>query len=206
MKKKEVVINVLLNLMPNFLYFFKRRLILSLLNNHGKNVRGMRFVTIVGYERIEIGNNFFASKGMDLSATKGIIIGDDITFGPNVMLIGGNHKTNVPGLKMNQLHSGDKHDFIIIENDVWVGANVIILSGVTVGEGTIIGAGSVVTKKMPPYSICAGNPCKPIKPRFALLSDLSSHLEIIKSKYSIEQIISQYAPFDNIWYDELLEI
>lgn len=55
---------------------------------------------------------------------------------------------------------------IIIEDDVWIGSNCIILSGITIGRGAIIGAGSVVTKDVSRYSIVAGNPAKPIKHRF----------------------------------------
>jgi acetyltransferase-like isoleucine patch superfamily enzyme len=52
---------------------------------------------------------------------------------------------------------------IIIEDKVWIGFNVIILKGVKIGEGAVIGAGSVVTKDVPPYHIVAGNPAKIIK-------------------------------------------
>lgn len=55
---------------------------------------------------------------------------------------------------------------IKIEDDVWIGANSVILSGVTIGRGSIIGAGSIVTKNVPRYSIAAGNPAKVIKSRF----------------------------------------
>lgn len=55
---------------------------------------------------------------------------------------------------------------IIIEDDVWIGANSVILSGVRVGRGSIVGAGSVVTKDVPKYSIVGGNPAKLIKTRF----------------------------------------
>lgn len=54
----------------------------------------------------------------------------------------------------------------VIGNDVWIGGNVVILEGVTVGDGAILGAGCVVTKDMPPYSICVGVPARPIKYRF----------------------------------------
>ena len=54
----------------------------------------------------------------------------------------------------------------MICNDVWIGTNAIILKDVTVGDGAIIGAGSIVTKSVPPYSIVAGNPAKIVKYRF----------------------------------------
>jgi len=54
---------------------------------------------------------------------------------------------------------------IVIEDDVWIGANCVILPGVTIGRGAVIGAGSVVTKNVTPYSICAGNPARFIRSR-----------------------------------------
>ncbi len=55
---------------------------------------------------------------------------------------------------------------VIIGNDVWIGANVVIMNGVTIGHGAIIGATSVVTKDVPPYTIVAGSPARVIKSRF----------------------------------------
>ena len=55
---------------------------------------------------------------------------------------------------------------VLIGNDVWIGEDVFILSGVTIGDGCCIGAKSIVTKSLPPYTICVGSPCKPIKKRF----------------------------------------
>jgi acetyltransferase-like isoleucine patch superfamily enzyme len=52
-----------------------------------------------------------------------------------------------------------------IEGENWIGANVLILGGVTIGKGVVIGAGSVVNKDLPPFTICVGNPCKPISKR-----------------------------------------
>lgn len=52
---------------------------------------------------------------------------------------------------------------VVIENDVWIGCNVILLAGVTIGRGATIAAGAVVTKSMPPYCICGGVPAKPLK-------------------------------------------
>ena len=56
---------------------------------------------------------------------------------------------------------------IIVEDDVWIGMNAIILSGVKIGKGAVIGAGSVVSKDIPPYAIAVGNPCKVVKYRFS---------------------------------------
>jgi len=55
---------------------------------------------------------------------------------------------------------------MIIGNDVWIGANALILPGVTIGHGAIIGAGSIVTKSVPPYAIVSGNPAEIVKYRF----------------------------------------
>ena len=55
---------------------------------------------------------------------------------------------------------------IVIEDDVWIGSNSVILSGVKIGRGAVIGAGSIVTKNVPKYAIVAGNPAKVIKMRF----------------------------------------
>ena len=56
--------------------------------------------------------------------------------------------------------------FKVIEDDVWIGSNSVILSGVKIGRGAVIGAGSIVTKNVPKYAIVAGNPAKVIKMRF----------------------------------------
>lgn len=55
---------------------------------------------------------------------------------------------------------------VVIGNDVWIGEDVFITSGVTIGNGCCIGAKSVVTRSLPPYSICVGSPCKPVKKRY----------------------------------------
>ena len=55
---------------------------------------------------------------------------------------------------------------VVIEDDVWVGANVTILKGVTIGHGSVVAAGAVVTKSCPPYSIIGGVPAKVLRKRF----------------------------------------
>ena len=73
---------------------------------------------------------------------------------------------------------------ITIEDDVWIGANVIILKGVTIGRGSIVGAGSVVTSNIPRYSIAIGSPAKMIKQRFG--ENLQSHIkQLIETNHPI---------------------
>ena len=83
-------------------------------------------------------------------------------------------------------HPTSKGD-IIIENDVWIGAKSTIMSGVRIGNGSIIGATSTVTRNVPPYAIVAGNPAKLIKYRFPAL-EIESLLEIAWWNWSEEKI------------------
>jgi acetyltransferase-like isoleucine patch superfamily enzyme len=72
-------------------------------------------------------------------------------------------KSSIDELKRNKRPENNK---VIISDDCWIGNNVVVLSGVEIGKGCVIGAGSVVTKSLPPYSVCVGNPSKPISFRF----------------------------------------
>ena len=69
--------------------------------------------------------------------------------------------------KKNVADSWDNKGDIIVGNDVWIGYEAVILSGVTIGDGAVIGARAVVTKDVPPYTIVGGVPAKPIKKRFS---------------------------------------
>ncbi len=94
-------------------------------------------------------------------ATKSdIYIGNHVMFGSNVMIRGGNHRTDVLGKYMidigldEKLPENDRD--VVIHDDVWIGCNVTILAGVEIGNGSVIGAGSVVTKSVPPYTFHVG--------------------------------------------------
>ncbi|PMO67495.1 hypothetical protein BCT05_06880 [Vibrio breoganii] len=82
----------------------------------------------------------------------------------DVIIIGGNHAFNDASLKISEQGEG-KQGAIVLEDDVWVGARSIILTGVRIGKGAVIGAGSVVTKDVQPNTIVAGNPAKIIGKR-----------------------------------------
>lgn len=133
---------------------------LSLFKKCGKNVTfGVN--CNFSYSNIILGNDVYIGPGATFnSAISTIKIGNKIMFGPNVTIMGGDHRFNVVGKYMFDVHeklpSNDKD--VIIEDDVWVGSNVIILKGVTIGEGSIIGAGSIVVKDIPPYSVYVGSP------------------------------------------------
>lgn len=121
------------------------------------------------YNNIILGCDVFIGPKAWFRASHSYIrIGDGVMFGPGVSILAGNHRFNIVGESIRFLKkNSDWNDKdIVIENEVWVGANVIILDGVTIGRGSIIGAGAVVTKSIPEYTIAAGNPCVPIRKRF----------------------------------------
>ena len=92
---------------------------------------------------------------------------------------------------MRFVHAPGTRGEIRIEQDVWCGANVLILKGVIIGEGAVIGAGSVVAKSLPPYTICVGNPCRPKALRFTD-EELRKHLQMTgRLATEIEAIIQK---------------
>ncbi|MFN8258891.1 MAG: acyltransferase [Bacteroidales bacterium] len=94
--------------------------------------------------------------------TAKVIIGKDCLLGPGVTIIAS--KYDVKGRKKIRSYPPYEKD-IIIGDDVWLGANVVVLPGVKIGDGAIIGAGSVVTKSVEPYTIVTGVPAKKLKDR-----------------------------------------
>ena len=92
-----------------------------------------------------------------------IRIGNDVMIGPNVVLRGNNHRYERRDLPMRkQGHTPGK---IVIEDDVWIGANVVVLPGVTIRKGAIIAAGAVVTRDVESYALVGGIPAKTLKIR-----------------------------------------
>lgn len=111
-----------------------------------------------------------------------LIIGNYCSIASNVrFLLGGEHNTNTISTypfkvrKFGYFKEAGCKGNIVIQDDVWIGTNVIICSGITIGQGAVIAAGSVVTKDVEPYSIVGGNPAKIIKYRFdkALIDKLT---------------------------------
>ncbi len=137
------------------------------------------------WENITIGDCVSVGPGADFTCTKAeIFIGNHVMFGPNVTMITGGHRTDVIGKYMDAIGNDEKSPEndrnIILKGDNWIGANAVILKGVTIGQGSVIAAGAVVTKNVIPYSIVGGVPAKTIKMRFDENS-LEKHIKLLNS-------------------------
>lgn len=113
-----------------------------------------------------------------------LIIKAHFVSGPNLTIITGDHHY-VVGKFLDEIKADDKipenDQDVLIEEDVWCGANVTILKGVTIGRGSIVAAGAVVTKSCPPYSILGGVPAKVIKQKFTK-EQIEAHERILYHK------------------------
>lgn len=113
-----------------------------------------------GGAHLHLGNRVYANIGLTLVDDVDIFVGDDVMFGPHVTLCTGTHpvsaRLRAAGLQYNKS--------IHIERRVWIGAGAIVLPGVTIGEDSVIGAGSVVTHGIPAGVVAAGTPCRVLRP------------------------------------------
>ena len=106
-----------------------------------------------------IGDCFYANFNLVIVDDIEVYIGNHVMFGPNVTITVTGHPVD-PALR----RPGNQFSFPVhIEDDVWVGANVVILPGVRIEEGAVIGAGSVVTKDIPPRVVAVGSPCRVLR-------------------------------------------
>ena len=141
-------------------------------------------------KEVSFGNNIFINKGFHISA-RNLTFGDNIMIGPNLVIECDDHVFNKVGITMFENRNKRNIGSVTIENDVWMGANVTVLKGVVIGEGSVVGAHSVVAKDIPPYTICVGAPCKPLKTRFSP-DELRQHLGSVKTNYSHEDVVSAW--------------
>lgn len=136
----------------------------------GNNFRIGSNSIINSAKMIEVGNNVSIGPNVVLySIYKKIIFGNNVLLGPGVTMVSGDHsirKIGIPIIDNKEKLPEDDAD-IIIEDEVWIGANVTVLKGVVVGRGSVVAAGAVLTKSFPPYSIVGGVPAKIIGIRFS---------------------------------------
>ncbi|OOF67422.1 sugar O-acetyltransferase [Rodentibacter caecimuris] len=104
---------------------------------------------------IEVGENFFANYNCTILDSGSVKIGNNVLFAPNVSLYTVGHPLD-PELRKQEWEQASP---IIIGDNVWIGGNVIILSGITIGDNVVIGAGSLINKDIPPNCLVVGNPC-----------------------------------------------
>lgn len=106
-----------------------------------------------------LGKNFYSNFNMTLVDDTDITIGDYVKFGPNCVLTTASHPIE-PNLR-RQAYQFNRP--IVIADNVWLGSNVVVFGGVSIGENSVIGAGSIVTKDVPANVVAYGNPCKVVR-------------------------------------------
>ena len=110
---------------------------------------------------IKIGRNSLIGEYCVVRGQGGVTIGDRVYTSPFTQIIAVNHKFDDPNRPM--VEQGITAEGIVIEDDVWIGASAIITDGVRIGKGSVVAAGAVVTKDVPPHTVVGGIPAKPIK-------------------------------------------
>lgn len=115
------------------------------------------FYTTGGLE-INVGRNVFVNQNCTFYDLGGLDIADDVMIGPNVSIITSGHP-----LEPSQRRASVIARPVVIERNVWIASGAIIIGGVTVGENSVIAAGAVVTRDVPPNSLVGGNPARVIR-------------------------------------------
>ena len=141
-------------------------------------VRVMPHVSFAKNMDVSIGHNVQFGIGTDIATN--VHFGNNILVGGGVRFVGRrDHDFTVPGQTIWKSDRGENVP-IDVEDDVWIGAASVILSGVKIGRGAIIAAGSVVTKDVPSCEIWGGNPARKIRNRFSSESDTLKHLAFLE--------------------------
>jgi maltose O-acetyltransferase len=138
-----------------------------MLQKCGENVNIEKFASFP--RSVQLGHN--SGIGYKCEVACNTCIGDNVMMGPEVVMYSVNHKfdrVDIPMCKQG-FQEGQP---ITIGNNVWLGRRVIILPGVTIGDGCVIGAGAVVAKDIEPYSIAVGNPARVVKKRCISVKDV----------------------------------
>lgn len=115
------------------------------------------FYTTGGVD-IRVGRNVFVNQNCTFYDLGGLDIADDVMIGPNVNIITSSHP-----VQPSQRRNGVIAKPIVIERNVWIAAGATIIGGVTIGENSVVAAGSVVTRDVPPNTLVGGNPARVIR-------------------------------------------
>lgn len=134
------------------------------------------------HKLVRLGNHVGIGGHSVISAD--VIIGNHVLIAGSASLLSRDAHTSLPGVTMFDSPRGDRFQ-VVIQDDVWIGHGAIILSGVTVGRGSIIGAGSIITKDVPPYSIIVPQRSEVIRRRFT-----DSEIEVHEASLRRQGVIS----------------
>jgi acetyltransferase-like isoleucine patch superfamily enzyme len=179
---QTIIINI-----PSIIFGFKLRAYYwrSRIKSIQENVIFSRGTIFEAPELIVIGKEVAFGEKINIDATNsyGIYIGNNVSIAQGTYMRSANHNFNSTNvvIQLQGHHASEieyNKDFfsIVIENDVWIGANAIILSGAHIGEGSVIGAGSLISRNIPPYSIVVGNPGRVIGNRKQNLEKMSNEI------------------------------
>lgn len=144
-------------------WFFGLRYWRTVLNSTGNQFRIMPGTEVIQPRNVSLGDNVYIGKNCSLYAYDTITIGRNVLIARETIFLTRNHKFQDVNLSIRE--QGFTNMPISIEEDVWVGARCTILPGVTIGRGSVVAAGTVVNKDVPPFSIVGGVPAKIIKSR-----------------------------------------
>ena len=138
----------------------RRQLLETLLGSIGEDTE-IRPPLYVDYgAHLTVGARCFANFGLVALDVAAITIGDDVQIGPNVQLLTPTHPLE-PEPRRQKWESAQP---IVIGDNAWLGGGVVVLPGVTIGENTVVGAGSVVTRDLPANVVAVGNPARVVRP------------------------------------------
>lgn len=147
---------------------------------HGRNVHVQSSVVIYSPKKIcRFGDNVGIGHFCVLNTD--VVLGNDVMLAAHVGLISRDaHRTDIVGTTMFEGSRGDS-GIVTVEDDVWIGYGAIVLSGVTIGRGAVVAAGSLVTKDVPAYAFVMGSPARFVKPRFSP-TQIAEHERLLGSR------------------------
>ena len=139
-----------------------------------KNVHSTFFMNGRSFVSRDLVAHEFSSIGPECYIGPRVELGSYVMFAPRVAVVGADHKYDIPGTAI-AFSGRETLKKTVIDADVWVGYGAILLAGISIGRGSIIAAGAVVTKDIPPYEIHGGVPARKIADRFPDNLDRSLH-------------------------------
>jgi acetyltransferase-like isoleucine patch superfamily enzyme len=156
------LVNLLFNLTPLTRGFGLRARLLRMAGvDCARSARVVASARIV-ITNVSIGEDTFIGHQVLITGSQKarITIGSFVDIAPRVVIVSGSHKIDMVGEHSAGTLTTDK---VLLEDGVWIGANSTVLPGVTIGRKAVVGAGSVVTRDIPPFCVAVGNPCRPMR-------------------------------------------